>query len=124
MPCKLPPALYAAVSPLLQGHEGYRRYPYTDTVGKCSIGIGRNLSDVGLSDAEVLYLFNNDLDAALQACQRLVPRWDALSVPRQAALLDMAFNLGAARMAQFTQTLLAINEARYTDATQAMRNSK
>ena len=37
-------------------HEGSRLKPYRDTVGKLTIGIGRNLDDVGLSEDEVDYL--------------------------------------------------------------------
>lgn len=29
--------------------EGVRKFPYKDTVGKTTIGVGRNLDDVGLS---------------------------------------------------------------------------
>ena len=35
---------------LIEHHEGRRAFPYYDSVGKISIGIGRNLADRGLSD--------------------------------------------------------------------------
>ena len=37
---------------ILKEHEGRRLKPYTDTVGKLTIGYGRNLTDVGISDEE------------------------------------------------------------------------
>ena len=33
--------------------EGIRNKPYVDTVGKVTIGVGRNLSDVGLYPDEI-----------------------------------------------------------------------
>ena len=33
---------------LLMKHEGVRNKPYEDTVGVLTIGVGRNLDDVGL----------------------------------------------------------------------------
>jgi GH24 family phage-related lysozyme (muramidase) len=35
---------------LIEHHEGRRAFPWYDSAGKISIGIGRNLSDRGLSD--------------------------------------------------------------------------
>ena len=35
---------------LLIDHEGYEKKPYTDTVGKITIGVGWNLSDKGLPE--------------------------------------------------------------------------
>ena len=34
-----------ALHALLEGHEGRRAFPYRDSVGKLTIGVGRNLSD-------------------------------------------------------------------------------
>ena len=36
--------------------EGLRLRPYADTVGKTTIGVGRNLTDVGISHDEALAL--------------------------------------------------------------------
>ena len=42
-----------ALHALLEGHEGRRAFPYRDSVGKLTIGVGRNLSDRGLSEGEI-----------------------------------------------------------------------
>ena len=44
------PALHALVKPLTKINEGLRSKPYVDTVGKVTIGVGRNLTDRGLSE--------------------------------------------------------------------------
>ena len=46
---------------LLIKHEGYQKKAYEDSVGVVSIGVGRNLDDLGLSDEEIMYLLNNDI---------------------------------------------------------------
>jgi lysozyme len=46
----------------LRRDEGVRLHPYTDTVGKLTIGVGRNLADMGISDAEATVLLQNDID--------------------------------------------------------------
>ena len=39
---------------LIIEHEGFKSKPYTDTVGKITIGVGRNLTDNGLSKEEIV----------------------------------------------------------------------
>lgn len=120
------PQTLAIVSPLLQRHEGVRKHPYTCTAGKLTIGIGRNLTDRGLSQDEIQYLFTNDLRIAETDAMTAVgySTYTSLSPARQAVLIDMAFNLGLARLSSFKQTLLAVKEGRYNDAADAMLQSK
>ena len=46
----------------LKKHEGIKLKPYTDTVGKLTLGIGRNLEDKGITEQEALFMLNNDVD--------------------------------------------------------------
>ena len=41
--------------------EGVRLKPYRDSVGKLTIGVGRNLDDKGLTRAEAEALLDNDI---------------------------------------------------------------
>lgn len=117
------PQLEPLIRTMLVADEGRRSKPYVDTVGKVTIGIGRNLTDVGLSQDEVELLYSNDLARALTCAKLCVSSFDALTVPRQAVLVDMAFNLGN-RLLGFTHFLLAVQQGRYNDAAQEMINSK
>ena len=45
----------------LKSQEGLRCKPYKCTSGKLTIGYGRNLEDVGISQKEAEYLFENDV---------------------------------------------------------------
>ena len=93
---------------LIEHHEGRRAFPYYDSVGKISIGIGRNLADRGLSDDEISLLFLNDMRLSRQICQQLFVNFDSIAPTRQAALLSMAFNLGAPRLGKFQNMRAAI----------------
>ncbi|MGH7746715.1 MAG: glycoside hydrolase family protein, partial [Candidatus Dormibacteria bacterium] len=104
---------------LLSLDEGVRNHPYTDTVGKVSIGIGRNLTDVGLSEDEVQFLFENDVRVATVIAQQTVSSFNSLSLVRQMVLIDMTFNLGH-RLSLFQQTIAEINNGDYEKAAKSM----
>ena len=68
----------------------------------------RNLADRGLSDDEISLLFLNDMRLSRQICQQLFVNFDSIALTRQAALLSMAFNLGAPRLGKFPNMRAAI----------------
>ena len=78
----------------MQRHEGLWQFPYYDTRGKLTIAVGRNLTDCGLADDEIDYLFANDLIITLNICHDLYPCFACLTPARQAALISMTFNRG------------------------------
>jgi lysozyme len=104
-------------------HEGLRLSAYFDTVGKCTIGVGRNLDDKGLSKAEALYLLENDIQECI-ADLVTFPWFERLDAVRQRVVIDMRFNLGPKKFRRFRDTLRAISEERYGDAADAMLASK
>ena len=108
----------------LKRDEGIRLHPYQDSVGKWTIGIGRNLSDVGISEAEATLLLQNDVLAASNALERAFPWVSGLDDVRKAVLVNMAFNMGIAGLAGFKGTLSLIQAGDYAGAAQAMLASK
>lgn len=108
----------------LRVDEGVRRFPYQDTVGKTTVGVGRNLTDKGLSPDEISYLLENDMRDAEADARSLLANFDRLSDVRKAVVCNMAFNLGLKRFAGFRNTLKAIDEGRYDDAARGMLASK
>ena len=99
----------AALLRLLTRHEGRRTHPYLDTAGKLTIGVGRNLTDRGLSGGEIDLLLANDIRMARAACRRLYgDGFDAASMARRHALVSMAFNLGQTRLARFKRLRAAV----------------
>ena len=113
---KTPSNIIAASRDLVQRHEGRRQFPYYDTRGKLTIAVGRNLTDRGLADDEIDYMFANDLVIALQICQGLYPSFASFTPARQAALISMAFNLGKPRLAGFRRMRAAINRGNWQAA--------
>ena len=94
---------------LITEHEGIRSKPYLCPAGKITIGIGRNLEDVGLSKDEINYLFANDLKSARMTCRMLFRDFSSIPETRQAALLDMALNLGQPRLSKFRNMREAVD---------------
>lgn len=108
---------------LLQRHEGWRQFPYYDTRGKLTIAVGRNLTDRGLADDEIDYLFANDLIITLNICHDLYPCFASLTPARQAALISMTFNLGKPCLAGFRRMRAAINRGNWHGVANEAKNS-
>ncbi|KML56363.1 lysozyme [Burkholderia cepacia] len=71
-----------------------RRYRiYTDTVGKVSGGIGRNLTDKGFRDNEIDLMYQNDIAETEAWLDRNLSWWRSLDPVRQRVLMNMAFNM-------------------------------
>lgn len=119
------------VRALLYDHEGVRRYPYDDSTGKppsglsgkLTIGVGRNLTDVGLRPSEVTFLLDNDIREAEAQLDAMYPWWRKMDAVRQAALWDLMFNLGPTRLSKFTTTLPLLSQGQYRDAAHSLRRS-
>jgi lysozyme len=106
----------------LRHDEGTRSKVYTDTVGRLTIGVGRNLSDVGLSHDEIDLLLENDCARAF-ALASTFPWFAALDDVRQRVVLNLAFNLGS-RLLLFHDTLSAIARGAYVVAADHLQHSK
>ena len=85
----------------LRRHEGVESKPYKDTVGKLTIGVGRNLDDVGLSDDEIDYLLHNDILTVQSELDVWWSGWRDLNETRQLVVADMMFNMGSPTLENF-----------------------
>ena len=109
---------------LLERHEGFRQYPYRDTVGKLSIGIGRNLDDRGITKAEALYMLNNDIKDFEQQLKDRLYWFENIHEDAQAVLLMMCFNMGLNGLLTFHTTLEHIKNENYKAASVSMLDSQ
>lgn len=105
-------------------HEGYRQHPYKDSVGILTIGIGRNLEDVGISEDEAKYLLRNDVREARDMCRSSFPWFSDLDKVRQDAIVNMCFNLGITRLKGFKNMLSAMEAKDYNEAAHEALDSK
>lgn len=103
-------------------HEGLRRFPYADTTGHLTIGVGRNLTDKGITFGEAMILLDHDLDEAITDLADF-PWFAGLDAVRQRVLVDMRLNLGAAGFRGFKRMIRMLSEEKYALAAGSMRDS-
>jgi lysozyme len=108
----------------LKRDEGLKLKPYKDTVGKTTIGIGRNLDDVGISEDEAIILLHNDLAKVAGQIRAALPWADQLGPIRGSVLGNMAFNMGIAGLLNFHKFLTALRLGNYDQAAAEMLDSK
>lgn len=108
----------------LAEHEGLRLKPYRDTVGKLTIGIGRNLDDKGISEAEAYYLLNNDIHDVNKQLIKHIPWYVNLPPNARRVLQDMCFNLGIYGLLGFKKFLSALQAGDIERAKVEMMDSK
>lgn len=119
---------------ILVQHEGERLKPYLDCCskpwrdcicekkGKLTIGTGRNLDDVGISQSESQALRSADI-LRTQSYAATYPWFLGLDKVRQNAILDMLFNLGPIRFAGFRRLIAAMAAKDYPTAASEMMAS-
>jgi lysozyme len=129
----------------LIAHEGLRLQVYEDSLGIATIGIGRNLEDrgitpeelewmdipnmaivhtMGITEADAMYLAQNDVQIVEEELLRAHPCVDRLDAVRQLVLVDMAFNLGVPRLSKFKKMWAAIHEEKFDVAAKEMLDSR
>lgn len=109
---------------LLLKHEGKRSKVYYDTKGIATIGVGRNLEAVGLSDDEIMYLLDNDIKRILNDCWHHFPWFGDLSEERQYVVIDMIFNVGLAGFMLFKKFIAAVEKEDWQEAARQIINSE
>lgn len=106
----------------LRRDEGLKLKPYRDSVDKLTIGVGRNLTDCGISEAEANFLLRNDIANVIADLERNGYQGDTED-PRYAVLINMGFNLGVPGLLAFKNFLSAYRAADYATASTEMLDS-
>ena len=108
----------------LKRHEGVELKPYKDTVGKWTIGVGRNLDDIGISEQEAEMLLLNDIKEAERQLIALMPWTKELDEVRFSALLNFVFNVGIGTALKFVNAMGQLKLGNYDMAANEMLKSK
>lgn len=123
----------------LKRHEGEVRdldglhVAYACPAGRLTIGYGHNLDDnpvpglsgaSHISDEEAETLLRQDCIAIASRLDAVIPWWRNLSAPRQAVLLNMAFNIGVRGLLRFVRMLEAVQREDWERARAEMLNSR
>jgi len=132
--------------------EGLKLFPYEDTVSKITIGVGRNLTDKGLTRNELsslglninlnkeqvisvllergltkqecLMLLSNDIDDAWEDLTTALPWIEQKPEAVQRVCTNMVFNMGISRFLKFKQTISFIRLDKHAEAAEEMMDSK
>ena len=107
----------------LRRHEGVKNTLYKCTSDKWTIGVGRNLEDVGLSDAEIDYLLENDIVRTEKLLDEYMSWWRELDEIRQEALVNFVFNVGIGTAMKFKKAMTALEKWDYDTAAEEMMDS-
>lgn len=121
----------------LERDEDVRLKVYLCPAGFNTIGCGRNLDDLGLSEAEVIfceataaeliagksitapmsrYLLRNDIARCQKELDKNAPWWRNMPEPAQRALCNMLFNMGWSRLSGFKHLMGALKSGLYVAA--------
>ena len=104
--------------------EGLVKLAYEDTVGKVTIGVGRNLDDLGITEGEAMFLLRNDIERVKMEVGQTFGWIDGLDNTRRNVIYNMVFNLGIHRFSKFKKMIAAVEEGDYIEASLEMMNSK
>ena len=106
----------------LKEHEGLKLKVYRCPAGKLTIGYGTNL-EAGISKRAAGFLLEDKLlDITKQLAEKL-PWIHDLTTARREALYDMAYNLGVSGLLKWKNTLKAMEDGRYEDASNLILSS-
>ncbi len=109
---------------LIKDHEGTSLHLYRDTVGKWTVGVGRNIEDNGIREDEAELMLANDIRECRVQLTRTYSWFNALDEVRQAACIDLLFNLGSMRLSGFAKFLAAMARSDWPRAADELRDSK
>ena len=107
----------------LRRHEGVKNTLYKCTSDKWTIGVGRNLEDVGVSDDEIDYLLQNDITRTENLLDQYMGWWSDLDNIRQEALINFVFNVGIGTTMKFKKAMAALEAHDYDTAAIEMLDS-
>jgi lysozyme len=112
---------------MLKQHEGVETHAYKCSESKTTIGVGRNVDKnggLGLSDDEVDYLLQNDIDRVVVELDSEYDWFSDLDEVRQDAMIDISFNLGQTRLRGFKNALSAMAEGDWDEAADQFMDSR
>jgi lysozyme len=108
----------------LKRHEGIKLTPYKCTSDKLTIGVGRNLEDVGISEEEAEILLQNDIQRAVGQLKERFPWTLELDEVRFAALINFTFNVGIGTVSKFVNAMALLKGKKYDMAADEFLKSR
>ena len=100
----------------LIAEEGVRLKPYLCPAGKTTIGVGRNLDDVGITQDEAMEMLDNDIERVKAQLAKALPWLETKSPDVQRAIANMTFQMGLGALLKFKKMLAALQARDYNAA--------
>lgn len=107
---------------LIVDHEGYERFPYCDTKGNQTIGIGYNLTARGLPDSWINNQYDTDVNYFYNQLSEDYEWFRTLDNARQIVIIDMCF-MGYKTFQTFEKLISAMEKKDYEMAQQEILDS-
>jgi|TARA_R110000796_G_scaffold82187_1_gene180530 lysozyme len=104
--------------------EGLRLEMYSDTRGKLTIGVGRNIEDNGISKEEARIMLENDLMTTESELDYRIPWWRDLPDDAQRALANMMFNMGWPTLSKFDLMIGYLKDRDFQNAAEEALDSR
>lgn len=114
----------AAMRAELSQDEGRKLKVYLDSMGIPSIGVGRNLRDTGISDAECDAMLDNDIDRMMATLDREAAWWRRLPEQQRRVMVNLCFNMGWGTLVTFRHFLAAMQLGEWENAADALQDSR
>lgn len=96
--------------------EDLKLFPYRDSKGLLTIGIGRNIQQRGITEEEAEFLCSNDINDCEASLDAHLPWWRQMSDARQRGLVNLCFNMGWTTLGTFRTMLAALESGDYAFA--------
>ena len=109
---------------LIRQHEGCELRMYICPAGKHTVGVGHNLDDVPISQAAADQILADDIERCRQQLAYNLEWFADLDEVRQAACLDLCFNLGWQGLGRFRRFLAAMAQGDWAKAGAELVDSK
>lgn len=101
---------------MITQQEGEVLLPYEDSKGNLTIGVGHNLEEHGITQEISQLLLSQDLALTVRDIKVKFKWIEELNEPRQAAIINLVFNMGLPTFLEFEKTIRLIKDKRFKEA--------
>lgn len=118
----------------IKADEGEILEVYLDHLGLPTVGIGHLVTQqdeefgkpprTPITAERSQQLFNRDIENAIKDCEQLYGQWHNWPEEVQLIMVNMCFNLGATRLAKFTEMRFQLSQRNWKQAAAEGRDSK
>lgn len=108
---------------IIKRHEGFVSRAYQCPAGKWTIGYGRNIEDVGITEQEADMLLDNDLLRIFNDASKNWDWFDSLDRKRRYAVACMIYQMGFNGFSKFKKTIAHIAAGEFAIAADEAMNS-